>query len=361
MSTRHIPKIHRYSTRIAFVLSAAVFLVLMAVRTGIGQESSQDQKPPVNRYGLSQSLAKTPQSLRIATYNMLNLADHNDDPALNGEHDDMQYALTKQRGEKLAEAIAEIDADVLALQEIESREALTWFRDTYLDGMGYDYIASKDVGYYRGFECAVLSRYPLSEVKTWPDSDLMDLPRPGVGWTPVPEDTSELGYARSPLKVMVDGPDGYKVILIVLHHKSGGSYKWHREAEAIRTNQLIAEMRKQDPAMNMIVLGDFNAAPWDKSYRLYLENGMIDSLSHRTMKIKYDPDAHEYKTHESNRVLDYVLLNSAAHRELVLGSPHVYGTLMPPDTYDWRTDPHPNGYAADHYPVVIELMPQEKP
>ncbi len=352
--------LHRYRGHLAFVLLSGVVLGLLAAETHLKQVPPADQSSPVNRYGQSKPRPKAPQAIRIATYNMLNLADHNDDPALSGEHDDMQYALTKQRGEKLAEAIRAMDADVLALQEIESLEALTWFRDTYLDGMGYDYIASEDVGYYRGFECAVLSRYPLSDVEIWADADLMNLPRPGVGWTDVPAGTTSLGYARSPLKVVVDGPDGYKLLLVVLHHKSGGSYKWHREAEAIKTNQLVAAMREQDPSANIIVLGDFNAAPWDKSYRLYIENGMIDSLAHRTMQIKYDPDAPLYKTHESNRVLDYVLLNSAAHRELVLGSPHVYGTLMPPDSYDWRNDPHPPGYAADHYPVIVDLMPQDR-
>lgn len=350
-----------YTIRVTFVLCFAFVFVLIAVPRVVGQDSALSGQPPSNRFGQSAPSPKTPGALRIATYNLLNLADHNDDPALAGEHDDMQYALTKQRGEKLAEAIKAIDADVLALQEIESLEALTWFRDTYLKGMGYDYIASKDVGYYRGFECAVLSRYPLSQVEIWPDADLANLPKPGVGWTEVPGETSKLGYARSPLKVVVSGPDGYKLLLIVLHHKSGGSYKWHREAESIKTNQLITEFRKADPSANIVVLGDFNAAPWDKSYRLYLENGMIDTLAHRTMQIKYDPDAPQYKTHESNRVLDYILLNSAAHRELVLGSSHVYGTLMPPDSYNWRTDPHPDGYAADHYPVIADLMPKESP
>jgi hypothetical protein len=57
-------------------------------------------------------------------------------------------------------------------------------------------------------------------------------------------------------------------------------------------------------------------------------------------------------------VLDYILLNSAAHRELVIGSAHIYGTLYDED-YDWTTDPYPQGYAADHYPVIIDLIPRD--
>jgi len=67
-----------------------------------------------------------------------------------------------------------------------------------------------------------------------------------------------------------------------------------------------------------------------------------------------------YKTHESGRVLDYILFNSAAHRELVMGSAHIYGTRSV-ENYDWVNDPYPEGYASDHYPVIIDLIPRDVP
>ena len=106
-------------------------------------------------------------------------------------------------------------------------------------------------------------------------------------------------------------------------------------------------------------MGDFNAAPWDKSVRLYFEAGFIDTLAHRSTS-RDQAEARRYKTHESGRVIDFILLNSAAHRELVIGSPHVLGTLYE-ETFDWRTDPHPPGYAADHYPVIMDLIPRDRP
>ena len=83
-------------------------------------------------------------------------------------------------------------------------------------------------------------------------------------------------------------------------------------------------------------------------------------MAHRTTWNR-DPDVLLYKTHESNRVIDYVLMNSAAYREFIPGSAHVYGTFTPPKSYDWRTDPHPDGYASDHYPVIIDLTPIDRP
>jgi hypothetical protein len=87
---------------------------------------------------------------------------------------------------------------------------------------------------------------------------------------------------------------------------------------------------------------------------------MIDTLAHRVWQGD-DPEMLRFKTHESNRVIDYILLNSAAHREFVIGSAFVYGTVSPPPGYDFNKDPHPPGYASDHYPVVVELMPREQP
>ena len=67
-----------------------------------------------------------------------------------------------------------------------------------------------------------------------------------------------------------------------------------------------------------------------------------------------------FKTHESGRILDFILLNSAAHRELVIDSPRVRGTRYD-EKYDWRTDPFPVGYASDHYPVIMDLIPRDEP
>ena len=109
----------------------------------------------------------------------------------------------------------------------------------------------------------------------------------------------------------------------------------------------------------MIVLGDFNAAPWDKSFRLYLEAGFIDAMAHRLVPRSSSDDREEGnlgKTHESGRVIDYVLFSNAAHHELVPGSAHVFGTPYFPE-YDWRTDEPPPGYSSDHYPVIVDLVP----
>lgn len=346
-------------------LIGLAILCVVAMSASALQRSPQTQTPqqqsqphPANRFGLSQPLPRTPGAIRLATYNVLNLFDDKDDPHLQGEFDDIQFTTADERCRKLAEAIRAIDADIIALAEVESLEALTWFRDKYLRDAGYRFLASKDVGYYRGVECSVMSRFKITNTKVWLNESLDRVKRDGVGWDPVPPG-ERLTFQRSPLMVEVEVERGYKLTVFAVHHKAGANFKYHREAEALRIVELIDDLRRSDPNRNIVVMGDFNAAPWDKSLRVYLKAGMVDTLAYRTTG-RDNPETPQFKTHESDRVLDYILLNSAAFREYVPGSGFVYGTLAPPPTYDFKRDPHPPGYASDHYPVVIDLIPKDQ-
>jgi endonuclease/exonuclease/phosphatase family metal-dependent hydrolase len=325
--------------------------------------SMPEAQAGANKYGMAHAKPQPRGTIRIATYNMLNLFDHVDDPSLQGEHDDISEATSDDRCRALAAAIREVDADIIACQEIESLDALTWFRDTYLKGMGYEYLASKDVGYYRGIECSVMSRFPITKIETYQDRVISDTPRPGPGWEAIPADerTTRQRYQRSPLRVDIKVSDEYELTVFSIHHKAG-RYRWLREMEAATTVQILNRMMEENDARNIIVMGDFNAAPWDKSVRLYREAGFVDTLSHRVIPRWKDFDPAEpnlYKTHESDRVLDYILCSPAAYREVVPRSAHVVGTLYDAE-YDWREDPFPKGYASDHYPVVIDLKPHDE-
>jgi len=80
-----------------------------------------------------------------------------------------------------------------------------------------------------------------------------------------------------------------------------------------------------------------------------------------------DKKAAKFVTHESSTVRDYIFLNKIAHRGLVTGSAHVYGTLYIGDYEEqdrkggWKRRLYPEGYASDHYPVIIDLTPGHVP
>ena len=315
---------------------------------------------PHHKYGLTEAMPRIDGTIRLGTYNVLNFFDQKDDPSLQGEYDDFgdnPGPTSTARCKELANAIRAIDADILALQEVESEEALRWFNDTFLKGMGYKYIASEEVGYYRGVEQSVLSRYPITNTQTWTDADLTKVDREGISWTSVPSGVEQIEFQRSPLCVTIKVSDGYELTLFILHHKAGRNNNWHREAEALKIMEYVRRMSEADPSRNIAILGDFNAAPWDRSTRTYFRGGMIDTMSHRSTNIQYDSDASLWKTHTSDRVIDFILLNPAAISEFVVDSGFIFGTSA--QDYDWRNDPIPSGYASDHYPVAIDLVPVE--
>lgn len=314
---------------------------------------------PHHKYGLTEAMPRLDGTIRVASYNVLNFFDQQDDPSLQGEYDDFgdnPGPTSFERCQELAASIKAINADVIALEEIESLEAIEWFRDRFLEGMGYDYAAAKDVGYYRGVEQGVLSRFPITNVRTWPKADLGKVNRTGGGWADVPPGKTDIKFQRSPLFVTVRTPGGYELSLFAVHHKAGRD-KWLREAEALQIVDYISQLSQQDPEKNIIVLGDFNAQPWDRSMQVYFRSGMVDAMTLRGVNMKYDDASPLRRTHTSGRIIDFVLLNHAALGELVAGSGFVLGTSA--EDYDWRNDPIPAGYASDHYPIVIDLVPRD--
>ena len=327
-----------------------------------GQEVAPAGDGPGHRFGRTTPLQKKKGTVRVASYNVLNLFDEADDPSLEGEYDDLAMRTSRDRCRAIAEAIRALDADVLCLQEVESEEALRWFRDEFLGGMGYDHVASKDVGYYRGVEQSVLSRYPITGVTVWPEEDLSDMEamKTGEDWND--EGEAPARFQRSPLMVDVavpgaKGHDPYEITLVVVHHKSG-RHRRQRESEALQLVQLLEARLEEEPELNLMVLGDFNAGPRDKSIAVYQDAGFINAYGRRWKK---DGDTRNlFRTHESNRVIDYLMLHPNLDVEAIDGTFQVVGTLHPGDKYDWRTDDPPAGYAADHYPLAIDIRPVDK-
>ena len=86
--------------------------------------------------------------------------------------------------------------------------------------------------------------------------------------------------------VEIEANDEYRLTLFVVHHKSGRDYRHYLEAEALKVLDLIEGATGDDPSRNVVVLGDFNAAPWDKSLRIYLEKGFVDPLGHRSGRLR---------------------------------------------------------------------------
>ena len=327
-----------------------------------GEQKPKAKRPPGVYYGFKEAPAKQKGAVRLAAYNVENLFDGEDDPKLSGEVDDLKERTSEDRLQALAKAIKALDADILALEEVESEECLRWFRDTYLKDMGYEHLASKDVGYSRGIEQSILSRFPIDSVEVRPDEDLSDVKRDGKGFAEKPtKPGAQQGqrFQRSPLMVDVRVSPDYLLRVIVVHHKAGGlEFAYQREAEALQVMEWVKDAQAKDEHINLVVLGDFNATPTHKTAKVYSEGGLVGAYDFRDRSRKDMKDA--YTTHASGRPIDYIMASPGLSEDFVNSSFFVLGTMHAGDDYDWRKgEEPPKGYASDHYPIAIDFTPDD--
>ena len=347
--------------------------VLLAAPQAAPQAAPKDIRPAGVWYGAEKLPAKRAGALRIATYNAENLFDATDDPTLQGEFDDLNMATSEARLTALATMIHRLDADVLCLEEIESEQALRWFRDKYLSDMGYEHIASLDAGYYRGVEQSVLSRRPITAALVYSgDEAIIKDMEPmrtaeraatlGSEWATADSKTTER-FQRYPLRVDIDCGGGFKLTMLVVHLKAG-AFDHQRELEALQLEQFIAGMLAAEPNANIAVVGDFNATPGDTAAKVLRQSplGLANAYDWR-----FNPAAprETFITHASGRALDYIIMSPGLAADCIDESFFVMGTLHADSSWDYKKAdqiPPPVGYASDHCPVAIDVdVAQDRP
>jgi endonuclease/exonuclease/phosphatase family metal-dependent hydrolase len=316
-------------------------------------EQYQKARDMMRQYGLENAPAKAEQSFRLTTYNIENLFDAHDDPSLTGRNDDADETKPEHELTATAMAIRAVNPDVLCIQEVESEAALLEYRDNYLSDMGYEYVVSIDAGNDRGIENSVLSRFPISNVENWPNMPLGGVHPEKYGTQKNWYAGEPINFRRSPLMVDLEIPsseDGktWTLTLFVMHHKSGRFNTYWREAEATGTLKLIKDVLAADQDRAIVLLGDFNAEVDDQSVQTYLKGGFVDIFEDHTSKT-------ETITHESGRRIDLILANKAALSRMNPESGFVYGTAARPEGVNWRDMETFDGYAADHYPVSVDV------
>ena len=312
-------------------------------------------------HGVAEAPAKTDGSVRIATYNIHDLYDDADDPDLSGRRDDATRAMTPGRRLATGLALRAIDADIVALQEVESSEALDWYRGSALEGMGYAYAASEDVGHSVGMEQAVLSRFPILATRTWPDLVIGEHPELYRG-RPNRYAGQPMTFRRSPLMVeigLVDErdesklgviPETQRLTLLVVHAKTGeGSEAW-RAAEGEALAEIVAELRQGRADRRVVVLGDFASPPGEGHLSPLFEAGFGDAFAGLVSADEHDPKTTATGLDGARSCL--VLLGDG---EEAVAPPFVLGTLATPEGLDQRMVYGLPGFASDHYPVVCDL------
>lgn len=343
----------------AFVGAMLVAMPLLAQSAAPASKPVTKPDTSLIRFGEA-AKPRTPGTIRVATYNVLNYFDS--EPATR-PHSEGTAAPVKPEAERAAAAgaLRAIDADIVALEEVESLAAVKAFLTKYLSDMGYEHAVLIESEDPRGIDNAVISRFPITYSEAYGERPLGGKQPALEGNRPNPLAGNDMKFRRSPLRADIKVPgsaygaapdEAYELTVIAVHHKSGRWSEYWRLAEAQGVLSIIQEIESKNPSANIVVLGDFNAQVTDAPIRAYLDAGLIDSFAARATK--WSP---AIVSHESGRRIDLILLNKNANEEFVADSPFVFGMPARPEGADWRTTPPPEGYASDHYPVVIDLRP----
>lgn len=296
--------------------------------------------PSGDRPWVSNPAAPSADHLRIASFCVEGLYDHDDDPRLTGANDDIPS--DESHLEAIASAIRSLDADILALQDVESLAAVEWFNQTYLSELGYEHIASLDVGHERGSENAVLSRYRIKEKFVWPTRRLGGKHPSTIDGARNPQAGQNIMFRRSPLMVTIDIPDEAPLSMMVVEHKGGDKYAYWRKAEATA----IAELCKEFGMSNRIlVLGSFHCDPSDPSLQPYFDVGFSDPMAN-------SGDSEYHATEISGDRTDFILANRSVGGDLDPDTGFVLGGELAERIGSGEAE-------MTHLPVVISLRLHE--
>jgi len=246
-----------------------------------------------------------------------------------------------------ARVIAEVDADVLALIEVEDRPSLVRLNNELLDGR-YEHVMLVDGNDDRGIDVGIMTKKGFSIESIRSNVDIKD------GRVPV--------FSRDCAQYEIRTPAGKVLHVLVNHFKSqsgGGGEKRRRQAKEVR--RIADELVKA--RKNVVVLGDLNEGQPSLTTPAANLKELFDGPLRSCYDLKGFDTGKRPGTFDScgirNR-LDYVLVSSSLQRRFRSG--HVFrkglwGTRSTRPT-DWETYPEMTNHdqqASDHAAVVVEL------
>lgn len=265
--------------------------------------------------------------------------------------------LVKDRVDELAmthtaRVVADVDADVLAVVEAESRVALKHFTDagvvTPSGRPVYPHVMVIDGNDDRGIDVGLLTTRPyrIGSVRSHVDDR---------------DSRGRLVFGRDCPEYAVELPDGGTLTVLVNHFKSKG-YGTQAESDATRRRQatrtaaIYAGLRARGEE-NVVVVGDLNDTPSSTPLRPLLERTDLRDVSEHPA-FRGDGRPGTYGNGTASQKIDYVLLSPALFERTVGGSVFrkgvwggANGTLFP--HYDTMTSA--THAASDHAALYADV------
>jgi endonuclease/exonuclease/phosphatase family metal-dependent hydrolase len=293
--------------------------------------------------GLSPALPAA-ETFRVATYNVENYLDQ---PL------GTRPVKSADAKAKVRESLRALKADVVALQEMGTTNALLELRAS-LKSEGLDYPFWEHVtGWDTNIHVAVLSKFPITARRPHTNESFLLFGR-------------RFRVNRGFLEVDLKVNDRYSFTLMTTHLKSRrpvpeADEAELREQEAIRLREKIDALLAARPNVNLVVLGDLNDTQDTISTRAVIGRGKNALTDTRPAERngdnlpnpnpRYDPRnitwTHYYGKEDSYSRIDYLLLSRGMAREW--NKEETYILTLP----NW-------GIGSDHRPLVATFMAEDR-
>ncbi len=201
-----------------------------------------------------------------------------------------------------AMVIREVNPDILAIIEMESRPALVHFSEVLLPMVGatpFAHVMLIDGNDDRGIDVGIATRagFDIDRMQSHVDD----------------ADADGQIFSRDCPEYVLTTPNGNSLLLLVNHLKSKGfgqqvDSNKKRERQARRIAALYNQLKNQQP--NIIVLGDFNDTPDSAPLKPLLQDTDLEDVS-KHAKFKSDGRPGTFKNGAKSDKLDYILLSPA--------------------------------------------------
>jgi endonuclease/exonuclease/phosphatase family metal-dependent hydrolase len=189
------------------------------------------------------------------------------------------FGKSARARDALASRLAEMDLDVVCVQEVENLDALEEFaRHPEVAPLGYRHVVLVEGNDTRLIDVGVLSRLPVGEVASWRFRTHREAPEERV-------------FSRDLLQVDIMSKDRRRRLVTVFnnHLKSKlalGMTPEERAAETAaaderrrRQAETVAAISRAQRRGRYVVIGDMNDTPDAATLRAYAENGLANGLT----------------------------------------------------------------------------------
>ena len=287
-------------------------------------------------------------NVSVATYNVKNLFMQRDITDGSRQRPKSERSLAA-----LAESVDRLDADVIALQELSSKETLEADLLSRRDlAEKYPHVAYIKGNGDRGINVGVISKYPFNAVVSHKDEQF-----PYVDGTP-----GKTQFSRDLLRVDIntDSDPDTELSVYTTHSKSRRpadpgeiSSDTQRIAEGTAIRNIVEREMKEFPERMFVVTGDFNDSHNEASVKAVLtpagKEEWVDSLEHLSEDDRKTWPANPSDTRFDSVQFDHIIFPASKKDQLISSDKVRFEQSVDSDT-KWVSSA-----ASDHLPVVAHF------